>query len=235
MAVPGLERGPGAVGWSPWRIAAALAALAGLGLAWRLSGLEPESLGGLLAFFREPPLGPVVASAVFTVACLAMVPVVALTVAAGLAFDPGLALGVAWSGSVAAATLGYGVGSLLWRDAVQRLAGERLSSVSRAIARRGILASALLRVVPVAPFMLVNLVAGASHVRARDFVVGTALGMLPGAALLIFAADRLSAALREPTAATWLWAVLALLALLGAIAAVRRLLARRTAASSDAG
>ena len=232
MAVPGVGRGRDVGGWSGWRIAAVLAALGGLGLAWRCTGLEPEGLGRLLAFFREPPLGPVVATAVFTLACLAMVPVVALTVAAGLAFDPWLALCIAWSGSVAAAALGYAVGSLLWRDAVRRLAGERLSSVSRAIGRRGILASAVLRVVPVAPFMLVNLVAGASHVRARDFVVGTALGMLPGALLLIVAADRLAAALRRPTGTAWLWAALALLVLVGTIGAARRLLARRTAEAS---
>jgi phospholipase D1/2 len=44
------------------------------------------------------------------------------------------------------------------------------------------------RIVPVAPFAVINLFAGASHVSLRDFLIGTTLGMLPGVlALAIFA------------------------------------------------
>jgi uncharacterized membrane protein YdjX (TVP38/TMEM64 family) len=43
-----------------------------------------------------------------------------------------------------------------------------------------------LRVLPVAPFSIVNLVMGASHVSLRDFVVGTFLGMAPGIVAISF-------------------------------------------------
>jgi uncharacterized membrane protein YdjX (TVP38/TMEM64 family) len=41
-------------------------------------------------------------------------------------------------------------------------------------------AVAMIRMVPIAPFSLVNLLAGASQLRLRDFLIGTILGMAPG-------------------------------------------------------
>jgi phospholipase D1/2 len=38
------------------------------------------------------------------------------------------------------------------------------------------------RIVPVAPFAVINLFTGASHIRLRDYLIGTLLGMIPGAA-----------------------------------------------------
>jgi uncharacterized membrane protein YdjX (TVP38/TMEM64 family) len=60
---------------------------------------------------------------------------------------------------------------------VERLTGQSLTRVARAIARTGILAVFLLRKIPV-PFILANVVAGALPLRYRDFVVGTTLGMV---------------------------------------------------------
>jgi uncharacterized membrane protein YdjX (TVP38/TMEM64 family) len=38
----------------------------------------------------------------------------------------------------------------------------------------------MIRMVPIAPFSIVNVVAGASKLSLRDYLLGTALGMLPG-------------------------------------------------------
>ena len=46
------------------------------------------------------------------------------------------------------------------------------------------LAVALIRIVPIAPFSLVNLLAGASKLKLGDFLIGTALGMIPGMAIM---------------------------------------------------
>ena len=54
---------------------------------------------------------------------------------------------------------------------------------------------ALLRLVPVAPFTVVNLVAGASHVRALDFGLGTVLGIAPAVFAMTFFIDGLQALL----------------------------------------
>ena len=38
----------------------------------------------------------------------------------------------------------------------------------------------IIRNLPIAPFTLVNMVAGASHVKFMDYILGTAVGMIPG-------------------------------------------------------
>jgi hypothetical protein len=92
----------------------------------------------------------------------------------------------------------YLLGGLVGRDTVQRLAGARLSHLSQRIARHGLIAILLVRIVPVAPFTVVNVMAGASHVRACDFALGTFLGMLPGLLLMTLFGDRLHEAMRSP-------------------------------------
>ena len=49
---------------------------------------------------------------------------------------------------------------------------------------------AVVRNLPVAPFTIVNMVAGASHIKLGDFLLGTALGMAPGiVAIMVFIPD----------------------------------------------
>ncbi len=79
-----------------------------------------------------------------------------------------------------AALVTYGAGRLLNRDTVRHLIGERLNRISKQFCRRGLLAIIAVRVVPVAPFILINLVAGAIRIRVSHFVVGTAIAMMPG-------------------------------------------------------
>ncbi len=79
--------------------------------------------------------------------------------------------------------------------------GQRLNKVSRALGKRGIVSVAVLRLVPVAPFTIVNLISGASHIRFRDYIVGTLFGMAPGIAVMTALGDRLRHILQNPSAA----------------------------------
>ena len=90
---------------------------------------------------------------------------------------------------------------------VERLGGERVARLTRALKRNGTLAVFLVRKVP-APFTLVNIVVGASTIRFRDFIVGTMLGM--GAFVVGFAGFgyQLAKALRDPSPATLIGAAL---------------------------
>jgi len=57
----------------------------------------------------------------------------------------------------------------------------------------------LVRLLPIAPFSIINLVAGASPVSLRNFVLGTGLGMLPGIAIMATFVGRVEEAIREPS------------------------------------
>ena len=50
-----------------------------------------------------------------------------------------------------------------------------------------------------APFSVINVIAGVSDIRLRDFAIGGLIGLLPGVIATAFLADRIVASLRDPT------------------------------------
>ena len=101
---------------------------------------------------------------VFVVAGLLVFPVTVLIAATAATFGPWLGFAYATAGALASAVVAYGVGALAGRQTLEDVMGPRLNRVRRTIARRGVLAIAAIRMVPIAPFTLVNLVAGASKI-----------------------------------------------------------------------
>ena len=92
----------------------------------------------------------------------------------------------------------YGIGQRLGHDTLHSLSHRWVGRISRRLARQGLLAIITLRVVPVAPFSVINLVAGASHIRFRDFATGTLIGMTPGTLALTVFSDQVVAAIQAP-------------------------------------
>jgi uncharacterized membrane protein YdjX (TVP38/TMEM64 family) len=138
---------------------------------------------------------------------LAMVPVVLLIAATGVVFGPILGPLYAMAGCLSSGSVGFVVGRWMGRRRVERLGGERIARVSRALQRNGTLAVFLVRKVP-APFTLSNIVVGASSVAYRDFIIGTVLGM--GALVVALAGFgyQLTEALLDPSPETVIGAVL---------------------------
>ena len=108
--------------------------------------------------------------------------------------------------------------------------------LSRRIAKRGLIAVVVARMLPIAPFTVINLIAGASHIRFRHFVLGTILGMAPGTLILVLFVDRIVAAVRTPGPMTFtLLALIAGLALSVALLLRSRLGAREKAIQEHGG
>jgi phospholipase D1/2 len=231
LAGEGGDAGADSSGASPrFQVMAAILVLLALAATWRLTPLgdhlNPEAVLTWAAWARSLPYAPLVGAVIFTAASLAMVPVTALIVATALVYGPWLGFGISLTGSVLSAALAFGVGSRLWHGQMSRLDG-RLHRLSRRLARRGVIAVAALRMVPVAPFTVVNVAAGISHIRLRDFVLGTMLGLAPGTLALTVLAEGAASAVREPSLPTALFVVvLAALLLLGLRALYLRARAR---------
>ena len=183
-----------------WRLAVGIGMvglLLAMAAAWRWTALgdwlEPQVLAEAVRGLGQATWGPPVGLAGFVAASLLGVPVTLLILVSALVFGPATGAVVALTGAMLSAWAGYGIGELTGRGAVERLAGSRLERLSRRLARRGILTIITVRIVPVAPFAVLNLFAGASHLRLRDFLIGTLIGMLPGVvAMAIFAEGLLS-------------------------------------------
>ena len=174
-------------------------------------GITLNSLIDNAALWRNHPWAPAVVVAGYVLAGLAVVPVTLLIAVTGAAFGPVLGTFYAIAGVMASAAVAYGLGRVLARDVAARMSGTRFAEVMRSRARGGVLAVAAVRMVPLAPFTIVNLVFGALHVRAKVFLLGTLLGMGPGIVSIVVVVDRLEAAARRPGVDTIIWLVLALL------------------------
>jgi uncharacterized membrane protein YdjX (TVP38/TMEM64 family) len=128
-----------------------------------------------------------------------MVPVTLLAVIGGLVFDGWQAFVYVMLGALGASAIGFLGGRLLGRDIVERWSGSGIEQLSKRLARRGTVAVAILRLVPIAPFAIFNLVAGSSHLGARQFMVGSLLGLLPGLGAITLFSNSLWSALTSPS------------------------------------
>jgi uncharacterized membrane protein YdjX (TVP38/TMEM64 family) len=126
-------------------------------------------------------------------------PLALLLLLAVLALGPLQGALLALLGGMLGGLLTVVAGRLLGRDAVARIAGPKLQAVNALVARRGALAVFLVRLVPVAPFALVNLVLGVTPVRLPAFVLGNSAGMLPMVLVTAWLAPELLAQLQQPS------------------------------------
>jgi phospholipase D1/2 len=118
----------------------------------------------------------------------------------GLVFGP-LTGGIyATAGTLLSAAVTYGLGRYLGKDGVQKYIGARMGRISRQLAKQGIVAMVVTRMLPVAPFTMINILAGALQIRVRDYFIGTMLGMLPGIVITVTFAHHLAEAVRNPSA-----------------------------------
>jgi phospholipase D1/2 len=177
--------------------------LAGLGTLWRFTDLsELATVDGILDWAQslaDMPLGPLIGIAVYVVGGFVMFPVMVLIAATAIVLGPVLGFATALTGCLASAAALFWVGRLAGRRWVRRFGGRFVNKISRRLADQGILAVAVIRVIPVAPFSVVNVVAGASHLRFTDYLIGTVLGMAPGTLAFSLLGGQLERTLREPT------------------------------------
>jgi phospholipase D1/2 len=213
-----------------WRGALTLLVLAALAILAR-SELFGDSSAWAEALrladqYRASWIGFAAVLAAFLLSGLLFVPVNLVIAGTGAIFGPLLGLGYALTGALVTAALTFAAGRGLGRDWLRRLATRRVTAVNRRLNRHGLMAMTLLRLLPVAPFTLVNLIAGASEIRTRDFLLGSLIGMTPGIVLMTLVGDRLGAWLRHPDVAN-LAVVLGIAALAVALAWALRHWSRR--------
>lgn len=194
-------------------LALLIAAAAGL---WRWTPLGQVMNVTALTHVTERlaalPFSPVIIIAAYTLAGVLLVPVTLLIAVSGLAFGGVQGCLYALSGTMASAAISYLIGRSLGRDKVREWAGQRINGLSERLAQRGIVSVVVLRILPVAPFAVINLIAGASQIGFRDFLLGTLLGMGPGIIITVAFAHHLVQAIQHPT-----WTSFSVLVAIGAL------------------
>jgi phospholipase D1/2 len=174
-----------------------------LAAAWKLTPLgtvtNREALAAFLAEWQGWSAAPLVI-AMFVVGGLIAFPVVLLMLATAAAVHPAIGLPSAFCGILMSAALLFAIGRRFGEQAVRNIAGSRFQRVRDMLLGNGVLAIALVRMIPILPFSLVNLAAGALRIRLADFLLGTLLGMAPGLIAIFALGATLSKLLREPSA-----------------------------------
>jgi uncharacterized membrane protein YdjX (TVP38/TMEM64 family) len=174
-----------------------------------LFGVNSEhALEGWLAQARGPWALP---AAVAAFAALAFIgtPQIVLIAAAVVAFGPWAGALYSWIGTLISALVGFLIGRTAGARALEQVSGDGVRRFMRLVGENGFLASLIVRLVPSAPFIVVNMAAGVTPMRARDFAAGTALGIIPKIALTAFAGAAISRLMRGEVGAEAIWIGLA--------------------------
>jgi phospholipase D1/2 len=211
---------------------AVLLGLAGLAAVWRFTPLgsrvDLDTIVQGAAAIRESSAAPFIIIATYLVGGLVVFPVTVLISATAIVFEPLSSIIYASVGCLASAVLMYGIGSALGRATVRRVAGSKLNRLSKWLARRGLLTVATRRVVPIAPYSIVNIVAGASHIRFRDFILGTVVGLAPGIVAISVLVGHVERIIQDPRLKHIVVVAVLTLLCVGAFLLIRRHLVRNT-------
>lgn len=165
--------------------------------------------------------------ATYSLALLVMFPLTILVITTGLLFGPWWGLAYATAGTLSSSVASYWVGRRLGREALLRYGGRRFNRLSRYLARRGVRTMTLVNLLPLAPFTLTNMLAGAFHLRFRDYLLGSALGIIPGLAAVTLLGSQLGALLTAGDPSELLWAATGLVLVIAALLLIRRFITRR--------
>ena len=163
----------------------------------RLLTLEnlKASRDALASAYRAEPLLTLAAFfGVYVLAAALSIPgALILTLAAGAMFGLGVGLLVVSFASSLGALLAFLVSRYLLRDIIQGRFGKALAPVNEGVKKDGTFYLLTLRLVPVFPFWLINLLMGLTPIGAGRFYLVSQIGMLAGTAVYVNAGTQLAA------------------------------------------
>ena len=223
-------RGRPLLKWTVGMTAAAVLVLAVFALLRYLPSVGPgfvERTTSAAASLRGSPWGVPVVLLGFAIGSVVSFPILVLIGATVFALGPWLGFACASLGTWLAATITFSMGRALGRKPLRRWLGRRAQVLERRLERRGVIAVALIRKVPVMPFALVNMLIGASGVSYRDFTLGTAIGMWPEVAAIAFVGGRAIELWTHPTAANLALAIVAVVLWIAVLLGLQRAMNRR--------
>lgn len=186
------------------KIGIASLALILLALIWGFTPIariaKPEAVAAAMSVVSASPWQFAIVLGCYLGAGLVIFPMLLLIIACAAVFGPGLGVVYSSAGLLASAALNYAIGAWLGREVLLNALGRRFDSTRSALMRRGLVTTAVVRAIPMSPFALVSVAAGASDIRFLDYLIGTAIGIMVPVVLLTVATEQTSRLLTEPGA-----------------------------------
>lgn len=163
---------------------------------------------------------------VYIIGGITFFPVTVLSLAVAAVFGPvwGPVYGIV--GALLSAALLFGVGHVLGVRGLRRIGGSKVRMIDEKFRRSGVIGVAALRLIPIAPYSLVNLVAGISSVTLFQFMGGTFLGMFPTMVAKGFVGDSLAQVFIDPTPLSVTYLIAGIAAWVGVVVVSQKLVNR---------
>jgi uncharacterized membrane protein YdjX (TVP38/TMEM64 family) len=220
-----------------WRAVLATALLLGATLALLAIGktqlglAAEENLEAWLQGYSGSPWAFAATVILFIVAAFIGAPQFILIAACVVAFGPSLGFFYSWAATIVSAGVTYWLGRGPTARLVDRFGGRTMGRLKGFVGKNAFYASFMIRNVPSAPFIVVNMAFGATRASFWRFLAGCALGVLPKTALVSFFGGAVVSAVSGD--GVWTSLILAGVAVvwLGLMLGVRELVKRREAAS----
>ncbi len=192
-----------------------------------------HGLEAWMAQYQHSPLAIVIVTLVFVVSAFFGAPQFVLIAACVVAFGPVWGSFYSWFATVVSAALQFYLGRFAGQGVLKRFSGGRLARATEYIGKNAFAASFIIRNVPSAPAIVVNMAFGAAGSPFVGFIAGLALGIIPKT-ILVAMLGTSYASLKK--GGDWKMAVLmAVLALvwLGLMLLARRIYERGKAAGGE--
>lgn len=139
---------------------------------------------------------------VYAVGGLLFMPVTLMSLAVAAIFGPiyGPLYGIL--GAILSSAILFGIGKLLGNAGLRKIGGPKVAAVDEKLKNSGVVGVAAIRLLPIAPFSLVNLIAGISSINIFTFLAGTFLGMFPPMIAKGLVGDSLAQIFTDPSPQT---------------------------------
>jgi uncharacterized membrane protein YdjX (TVP38/TMEM64 family) len=144
--------------------------------------ITPHAVLEFVEGFEEddPLLARLLYVGIYIVGTVLLLPGTVLSFAGAVLFGAYEGTLLTWLGATVGAVLAFLMARYLGRDFVNRLVGGRLQTLDRYIHEHGFRGLLILRLVPLFPFNGLNFGSGLTGIRLRDYLLATALGIVPG-------------------------------------------------------
>jgi phospholipase D1/2 len=176
--------------------------LLALSIAWRWTPLKEaidlEAVVQWQQSLKDNPAAFFWVAGAYLIGGLVLFPVTILNVATVITFGPVTGNAYALAGWLFSAAMSFGIGRTTGSTTIQKIPRLRHNPVFHEAGRHGFLTVVSMRIVPIAPFTVVNLIIGASGIGFRDFVLGSLVGRIPGIVTLTLFGVQLEYFLRKP-------------------------------------
>ena len=181
------------------------------------------------------PAAPLLAVGGFCALAFLGVPQFVLIAAAVVAFGPWAGFAYSWLGTWISSLVGFALGRRFGARLLRDYAGKGINAFIDMVGRNGFWASLVVRLVPSAPFIVVNMAAGVTPMGWTPFALGTGLGIVPKIALTAFAGQAVVRGLNGGGPGRWWELALAAAVWLGSGLLARAWIKRREAQTGPQG